>query len=59
MNAHREAAYPPEAWRVVGDLRRSERAQDSAIILPLYHQMTEDDQDRVVQALRAATGRID
>ncbi len=56
MNAHREAAYAvPGTWRAAGPLSRSEEAQDTAIILPLYHQMTESDQDRVVAALRRAT----
>jgi len=32
-------------------LNESERVQDHTIILPLYHQMTEAEQDRVVQAL--------
>jgi perosamine synthetase len=54
MNAHRERAYADAPCRVVGPLLRSERAQDTAIILPLYHQMTEADQDRVVEALRRA-----
>ena len=54
MNAHRERAYAQGPCRVSGDLRRSEQAQDTALILPLYHQMTESDQDRVVAALRAA-----
>lgn len=48
MCAHREAAY-----RDVGPyyLPESERAQDRTIILPLYPQMTESDQDYVVEAL--------
>jgi dTDP-4-amino-4,6-dideoxygalactose transaminase len=54
MNAHREPAYPPGSWRAPGPLTRSEHAQDTAIVLPLYHQMTADDQDRVVTALRRA-----
>ena len=55
MNAHREAAYRGEkTWRAAGALSRSEEAQDTAIILPLYHQITESDQDRVVAALRRA-----
>jgi dTDP-4-amino-4,6-dideoxygalactose transaminase len=33
-------------------LEKSERAQDQGVILPLYHQMTEGDQDRVITALR-------
>ncbi len=67
MCAHREAAYPLDAWTCrpagrdcdcpAGSCRRlaeSERAQDHGLILPLFHQMTETDQDRVVAALRAA-----
>jgi dTDP-4-amino-4,6-dideoxygalactose transaminase len=54
MNAHREPAYPPGSWRAAGPLTRGEHAQDTAIVLPLYHQMTADDQDRVVTALRRA-----
>lgn len=54
MNAHREAAYPPGTWRAAGSLRVSEQAQDTAIVLPLYHQMTEEDQDRVIEALSSA-----
>ena len=54
MNAHRERAYAGTPWRTTGTLARSEQAQDTALILPLYHQMTERDQDRVVEALRNA-----
>jgi dTDP-4-amino-4,6-dideoxygalactose transaminase len=52
MNAHREAAYPPGAWRAAGSLLRSEAAQDSAIALPLFHDLNEQDQDRVIGLLR-------
>jgi perosamine synthetase len=54
MNAHREPAYPPGSWRAGSTLNRSERARDTAIVLPLYHQLTEDEQDRVVDALAEA-----
>jgi dTDP-4-amino-4,6-dideoxygalactose transaminase len=55
MNAHREGAYPPDRWRTTPQgLARSERAQDTAIVLPLYHQMTDDEQDRVVASLEQA-----
>jgi dTDP-4-amino-4,6-dideoxygalactose transaminase len=67
MCAHREPAYPPGTWSCGVDrrlcgclpptcarLRHSEAAQDGAIALPLFHQMTEVDQDRVVASLRAA-----
>ncbi|MGH9719522.1 MAG: DegT/DnrJ/EryC1/StrS family aminotransferase [Bryobacteraceae bacterium] len=65
MCAHREAAYPRGTWACgpggtcdcaedsCDRLHESELAQDRCLILPLYHQMTESDQDRVVQALGA------
>ncbi|HJU16615.1 MAG TPA: DegT/DnrJ/EryC1/StrS family aminotransferase [Stellaceae bacterium] len=50
MCAHREPCYADRKPR--HDLRQSERAQDHAILLPLYTQMTEGDQVRVADALR-------
>jgi perosamine synthetase len=50
MNAHRERAYPAGTWRAAGSLTQSEEAQDTTVILPLFHQLTEEDQDRVVNA---------
>jgi perosamine synthetase len=70
MNAHREAAYPKRSWSCgpahdtctcAGAgcewLRTGETIQDTAIALPLFHQMSEDEQDVVVAALRAACGQ--
>lgn len=60
MNAHREPAYPNGTWRVASGqtLERSEEAQDTAIILPLFHDLQESDQDRVIDAVvRSASGR--
>ncbi|HYK87177.1 MAG TPA: DegT/DnrJ/EryC1/StrS family aminotransferase [Acidobacteriota bacterium] len=67
MCIHREGSYANQAWSCGRDraecgcaqgrcerLMQSELAQDHAIILPLYHQMTEADQDRVVAALQYA-----
>jgi perosamine synthetase len=54
MNVHRERAYPKESWRATGMLTRGEQAQDTAIVLPLFHQMTVADQDRVAASLRRA-----
>jgi perosamine synthetase len=64
MNTHREPAYQKEAWSCgiapktcsceagkCDRLVESEKAQDTVILLPLFHQMTEQDQDRIVQAL--------
>lgn len=66
MCAHRETAYSgPGSWRCgatncditdgsCGHLSRSEEAQSNAIILPLYHQMTYCDQDRILACFKAA-----
>jgi dTDP-4-amino-4,6-dideoxygalactose transaminase len=68
MNAHREAAYPPGTWHcgvsraacTCGGpagcrcLRVGETLQDTSIVLPLFHQMTDADVDAVVDALRHA-----
>jgi perosamine synthetase len=54
MCAHREPAYGAGHYRVAGPLIQSEAAQDRAIILPLFHEMTLLQQDRVVEALSEA-----
>jgi dTDP-4-amino-4,6-dideoxygalactose transaminase len=64
MCAHREPAYPRGSWScgrqdqpcdcppgTCRRLRESQAAQDSAILLPLYHQMSDADPRRVVEAL--------
>jgi dTDP-4-amino-4,6-dideoxygalactose transaminase len=58
MCSHREPAYRDTPWRCAPGqtLTESERAQDETIILPLYHELTEADQDRVKNALRDAVG---
>jgi perosamine synthetase len=52
MCAHREAAYADLPSRQ--DLTESSRAQDDCLLLPLYPQMTEDDQQSVAAALKQA-----
>ena len=65
MCSHREPAYRKQPWRCRASacdrdcppgscvrLRRSEEAQDQSIILPLFQQMTEEEQREVVRALR-------
>ena len=55
MNAHREPAYPSGTWRTTSDgLAQSEKAQDTTILLPMYHELTDRDQDRVVDSLARA-----
>jgi len=65
MCAHREPAYSdPSSWRCAKpqcarnqhcpNLIESEKAQDHGVILPLFSQMTEQQQERVAAALRAA-----
>lgn len=70
MCAHREPAFLHQPWLcgkgpgacgctpgTCARLSQSERAEDRAITLPLFHQMAEADQDLVVVALREACSR--
>lgn len=51
-NAHLEPAYADGGWRCSGEgLPVSEDLQERSVILPLYHGLTDRDQDRVVAAL--------
>jgi len=52
MTIHREPAYAD--LRVGQTLPVSEAASDRSLILPLYPQMTADEQDRVIRAVREA-----
>jgi dTDP-4-amino-4,6-dideoxygalactose transaminase len=65
MCAHREPAYAdPSTWRCAEvsckpnetcpNLAESERAQRQGVILPLFSQMTREQQDRVASALHQA-----
>jgi dTDP-4-amino-4,6-dideoxygalactose transaminase len=47
MAAHRQPPYRD----LPADLPVTERLTDSTLILPLYHQLTRDDQDRVIDVL--------
>jgi dTDP-4-amino-4,6-dideoxygalactose transaminase len=69
MCAHREPAYKDGEWLCsrrgvcqcntghCDQLVESERAQDRTIILPLYHLLSESDQERVVESLNRACKR--
>ena len=64
MYAHRQPAYQTELWSCepgaphctcpggnCGRLAASEHAENRSLMLPLYSQMTVEDQDQVVAAL--------
>ncbi len=53
MAAHLEPAYSDEP---TPDLPVTERLTASSITLPLFHEMTEEQQDHVVSVMRAAAG---
>jgi dTDP-4-amino-4,6-dideoxygalactose transaminase len=57
MCIHREQAYAdlPCPWPLI----QSEKAQDHCVLLPLYHQMTEQDQDYVVEQLQSIFVAVD
>ena len=50
MCSHREPPYRNDPQR--HDLRQSELAQDHTIVLPLFAQMTDGQQERVAEVLR-------
>jgi dTDP-4-amino-4,6-dideoxygalactose transaminase len=70
MCAHREPAYRTEPWACAGGttcsqgggecshLSVSELAQDRTIVLPLFHTMTLEEQDRVAASLRRACAAV-
>lgn len=49
MAIHREAPYRSARWE--NTLSRTNLATDTALILPLFHQMTDADQDYVIETL--------
>ena len=52
MCSHREPAYQKESWRSAGSLAESERAQEECVLLPLFHQLTQDEQQSIAAELR-------
>lgn len=55
MCSHQEAAYADKQfWSSAGELKESERAEEEAILLPLYPEMSRAEQDRVVEVLAGA-----
>jgi dTDP-4-amino-4,6-dideoxygalactose transaminase len=55
MAAHRQPAYADHPHV---DLPVTEQLTDNTLILPLFHAMTEDEQDAVVGAVRGAAGLV-
>jgi perosamine synthetase len=53
MCAHTEPAYSEGPWSLA-ELPESERALNRCVLLPIFHNMTDREQDCVVQALAAA-----
>ncbi len=52
MASHREACY--RGARIAGSLRHTEAATDQTMVLPMYTDLTEEEQARIVTALRDA-----
>jgi len=55
MAIHREAPFRDARWE--SRLPETNAATESTIILPLFHQMTEDEQDYVVESISAIANR--
>jgi dTDP-4-amino-4,6-dideoxygalactose transaminase len=58
LNAHLQPAYQDEPWRAATPLTESEWLQETVIVLPLFHELTESDQDRVIDEVRRAVGGL-
>jgi perosamine synthetase len=58
MCAHREPAYQHQPWRATGALSASERAQDECMLLPLYHQLGDDEQAFIASQLRVVLSAV-
>ena len=54
MCAHREPAYPEGSWFAPAPLKNSEAAEDETILLPLFPELSDADQETVARALIAA-----
>lgn len=50
MSSHREPPYLDAKWSQL--LKNSEAVTDQCMILPLFHQMTEQEQSEVIEAIR-------
>jgi dTDP-4-amino-4,6-dideoxygalactose transaminase len=66
MCAHRERTYQTEPWLCAhrvqhqgscDSLHNSERAQDETIVIPMFAELTDAEQEVVVRALQSACGR--
>lgn len=58
MCSHREPAYQKEAWRAVGTLAQSEKAQEECILLPLHHHLKDEEQQLIATRLQAALATL-
>ncbi|SFH02641.1 dTDP-4-amino-4,6-dideoxygalactose transaminase [Actinopolymorpha cephalotaxi] len=57
MAAHREPAYATSASGRNADLPVTDRLTSRSLILPLFHELTEEEQDRVVHVIATAATR--
>jgi dTDP-4-amino-4,6-dideoxygalactose transaminase len=55
MAIHREPPYRNAEWEA--RLPATNRVTDSAMVLPLYHEMTEDEQDYVIESIESVNAR--
>jgi dTDP-4-amino-4,6-dideoxygalactose transaminase len=51
MATHRELPYRSERWEQ--GLPQTNLVADTGLILPLFHQMTDSEQDYIIEALQA------
>lgn len=58
MCSHREPAYRIEPWRPGSALTLSEQAQDCGVILPLFHQLENEQLELVISSLRECVAAV-
>jgi perosamine synthetase len=56
MAIHREVPYRSERWE--GCLPQTNLAADTGLILPLFHQMTDSEQDYIIESLQAVEHKL-
>ena len=55
MASHRQPPY--RSYAAEGSLPITERLNDRTLILPVFHTLTDEDQERVISVLRSPGGR--
>ena len=53
MCCHLETAYKIELWKTYGDLSQSKRARDQSLILPIYNDLSYEEQKYIGSKIKS------